>query len=119
VVDEFDDDIVVAEQVDEPGDLAGGAVLALVYEGTPNRALAASREHNPVPFGCCGQLLEVIDGTALLRSRGKLGARDRARQPVVALFFAGEHDEVVTLRVCPTVLRSAQPEGEFGAEDRH
>ena len=42
----------------------------------------------------------------------------RGGEPVVALFAAGEHEQVAALGVGDAVLRRAEPERQLGAEHR-
>ena len=82
-----------------------------------HHALAAAGEHQPVPAAALGQLVEVVDRSALLVA-AQLGVGDRAGQPVVALDAAREHQQVAALGVGDAVLRLGQAEGELGAVDR-
>ncbi len=71
---QLDDDVVAAEQVDQPVEFARGGVVALGGQGLADAALAASGEHEPVPGGTLGQVVEVVHRAALLAA-GELRRR--------------------------------------------
>jgi hypothetical protein len=117
VVGELDVDRVGAEQVDQTAQCAGRVGRAAGGERLAHEALAAAGEHVPVPAALLGQLLEVVDRSALLVA-GQLRLGDGGGQPVVALHTAGEHEQVAALGVGHPLLRCREAERQLRAEDR-
>ncbi len=117
VVDQLDDDIVEAEQRGEP--VEGGRRLVEPATGEPLAyvTLAAAGEDQPVVAPPLGELLEVVDGPALLVAT-KVRVGHGRGEPVIALDPARQHQQVAALGIGGAVLGAAEPEGQLGTEDR-
>src|SRR5690606_18130823 len=63
VVEELDDDVVVAKEFHEPVDLCPGVA---VLESLAHCRLAATREYEPVAVGLPSEILEIIEGPPFL-----------------------------------------------------
>jgi hypothetical protein len=68
----------------------------------------------PTRGGC--YRVEVIDRPTLLLS-GDLGVADRPGQPAITLGIAGQHEQVLTLRVGYPTLGRGKMQGQFRSED--
>jgi hypothetical protein len=101
---ELDDDMSRAEQLGQPAKLSGRGGRPLAFQRCPHCGLAATGEHHPVPTRGGGYRVEVIHRLTLLFP-GDLGVADHPGQPAVTLGVAGQHEQVLALRVGYPVLR--------------
>jgi hypothetical protein len=70
-------------------------------------AFAAPGEHHAVPPQLLDHFVEVVDGAAFLLT-AQVRVADHPTQPPVTLQLPGEHEQVLTLRITHTVLRTGQ-----------
>ncbi len=94
-----------------------GGLRPIDNKRLPHPPFAASAEEEPVPIRPFGQVVEVIEWATLLCPR-QLGGSDCTGEPMVAFLSAGENEQVAAARVGDTILRSVEPQGEFGPERR-
>ena len=114
-VGQLDHHVVAPEPVDQLVQRPAGRTAGV--ELLPHRALAAPGEDQPVPVGRRGELVEVVDGSAL-RPAAQLGLADHPAQRGVTVRVAGEDEQVVTGRVGHTDPGRDQLLG-LGARQRH
>ena len=128
VVDELDVDRAATEAGDEQVEGVAGGRRSPGCQGLAHRALAAPGEHRPVPLALAvggaartiGEIVEVVPRAPLLAAR-ELRVRDRCGKTVIALFAAGEHEQVGALgvgRAAPRGRRRERvvAEGQLGSE---
>ena len=112
----LDEHVLETEERRQPVERLGRRRLTARRERLPHRTLAAAGEHRPVAAPLLGQLVEVVDGSALLVA-AQVGVGHRRGQPVVALDAPRQHQQVAALGVGHAVLRPAESERQLGAED--
>ncbi|KJL38231.1 hypothetical protein RR49_00741 [Microbacterium ginsengisoli] len=115
LVEQFDDDLVGAEQVDQRVEGVGRRPRTARGECGAHGALAASGQNRPGAVRLLGQGRQVVDGLALL-GPGELTVGEGGGEPVVALLSAREHQQVGALGVGATVLHRGELERQLGPE---
>jgi hypothetical protein len=115
VVAQLDHDVVGAEHVDQPGELAGGGRRAVLDQRVGHRSLAAPGEHQPVAAVDVRPVDAPVVGLSLL-APGQVPGTDDRGQPGVALGVAGQHQQVVAGGVGLAVLRAREVERQLGPE---
>src|SRR5690606_14336903 len=91
-VGDLDEHVGVAEHVDESSQGRLCRALASVVERLPHPTLAASGEDRPVVVVRGGELVRVVDGSALVPPH--VGGGERGGQARVSLGVAGEDQQV-------------------------
>ena len=117
MIDQLNDNMIMAEQCRQPVELRCRCGSAGRDQRLPDGSLAAAGQDHPVVAGLLRQLLDDIAGPALLIA-AQLGFGDRSGEPVISLDAPGEHQQVLTLGVGYSVLRRGQSKRQLGAVDR-
>ena len=93
VVEKLDDDALGAEAIDEPVELPGRCDRTEFHQRGGHRPLATARQDEEVASRQLGQSVDVVARATFLAT-GEVALADGAGQTGVALWVAGENDQV-------------------------
>ena len=116
MVDQLDQNVIMTEQRGQPVQLVGRRGRTGGGQRLADGALAAAGHDQPVPARLRTELLQVVAGPTLLIT-AQLGLSDRPGQPVVALDPAGQHQQMLPLRIGHPVLRHGQVQRQLRSVD--